>query len=121
MLTRNAVTWDRIYSQSGPIDAVVSHDAWKEVPILAVTNHGVVRTNADRDAFADFHLEGKDLGEGSGSGRCTFQGFRTVAAAEDRFAVFELFDRFMAIANGSDRPPGLDLYTRTGRISILQQ
>src|SRR5262245_19156353 len=46
----------RIYSECGRIDALLSADAWKSVPVIALTNHGGIRTNVAREEFDDFHL-----------------------------------------------------------------
>lgn len=113
-----AKTAHRVFSESGRIDVTLSDDAWKAVPILVVTHHGGVRTNVDREEFDDFSLEGEDKSDHS---RSTFRGCRTVVEREDRFAVFQLFDRFAAIATGTPRSPGLDLFSRSGNLSVTRE
>ena len=108
----------RIVSQSGRIDVELSPAAWKSVPVLAVTNHGGSRTNISREEFDDFHLSGEDKHD---QVRRDWSGFRTVIEGEERFAVFQLFDRFAAILSDGERKTGLDLLTRNGRIVVLRQ
>lgn len=113
-----AVTAHRIVTQSGRIDAELSTEAWASVPILAVTNHGGIRTNVEREEFDDFHLEGADKHDGT---RRSWPGFRTVVKDEDRFAVFNLLDRFPAIIENAERAAGLDLISRSGSVVIMRK
>lgn len=113
-----AKTANRIMSQSGRIEVELSPAAWKSVPVLAVTNHGGSRTNIRRGEFDDFHLSGEDKHDHV---RRDWSGFRTVIEGEDRFAVFQLFDRFAAILGDTERSAGLDLLTRNGRIVVLRK
>lgn len=106
----------RIVSLSGRIDLVLDQAAWSSTPVNAVTNHGGVRTNLTREQFEDFHLVGTEKLTGW---RRTWQGFRTVKADEDRFAVFALLDRFRAVLTAEERPDGLDLISRGGRVAVL--
>lgn len=108
----------RIVTQSGHIDVELSPEAWASVPILAVTNHGGIRTNVEREEFDDFHLEGADKHDGT---RRSWPGFRTVVKDEDRFAVFNLLDRFQAIIENAERSAGLDLISRSGSIVIMRK
>jgi hypothetical protein len=108
----------RIVSQSGRIDVELSLDAWKSVPVLAVTNHGGSRTNIPREEFDDFHLSGEDKHD---QVRRDWSGFRTVVEGEERFAVFRLIDRFAAILGDGERTHGLDLLTRNGHIVVLRK
>lgn len=108
----------RIVTQSGRIDVELSPEAWSSSVILAVTNHGGIRTNVAREEFDDFHLEGIDKHDGT---RRSWPGFRTVVKDEDRFAVFNLLDRFQAITENTERAAGLDLFSRSGSITILRK
>ena len=40
---------------------------------------------------------------------------------EDRFAVFGLIDRFQTAFENAERPAGLDLLSRNGRIAIMRK
>lgn len=111
-------TAHRIYSECGRIDALLSADAWKSIPVVAVTNHGGVRTNLKREEFDDFHMEGADKEDEI---RRDWSGFRTKEPDEGPLGNFGLFDRFFAIAHGGERSKGIDLLTRNGRIAILRK
>jgi len=89
------------------VPGLLSAAAWDSVNVLAVTNHGGVRTNISREQFDDFHLTGPDKHDNV---RRDWSGFRKVVADEDRMAVFDLLDRFAAILNDTARANGLDLY-----------
>jgi hypothetical protein len=115
---RFAATAHRIISQSGRIDIELSADAWSSIPVVAVTNHGGLRTNIPREEFDDFHLEGQDKHDGS---RRSWMGFRTVVKDEDRFAVFRLLERFPLALEDAERPAGLDLLSRNGSIGIMRK
>ncbi len=108
----------RIVSLAGRIDVELSPEAWNSVPVLAVTNHGGVRSNISREEFDDFHLTGPDKRD---KVRRDWSGFRKVAAGEDRMAVFNLFDRFAAILNDKTRTNGLDLITRSGALVVVRK
>lgn len=109
----------RIVTQSGDIAVELSSDAWKSVPVVAVTNHGGIRTNVPREEFEDFNLTGADKYDRV---RRTWAGFRTPIVGEERFAVFHLIDRFTAVLNDDrTRDVGLDLLSRSGRIVILRK
>jgi hypothetical protein len=108
----------RIYSECGRIDALLSANAWKSVPVVAVTNHGGVRTNVAREEFDDFHLEGSEKNDKI---RRDWSGFRTREADEGPLGVFNLLERFGAITQGGERSKGIDLFTRNGRIAILRK
>jgi hypothetical protein len=107
-----------IVSQSGRIDVKLSAEAWDSMPVVAVTNHGGVRTNIDQMQFSDFHLSGPDK---HSRVRRDWSGFRRVVEGEDHFAVFNLLERFTAISEGAPRSNGLDLMTRSGRIVIVRE
>jgi hypothetical protein len=108
----------RIYTLSGRIDAELTSDAWNSLPIVAVTNHGSLRTNVDRQVLDEFHLQGEDSQDGM---RRTFAGFRSVVPGEDRFAALQLLDRFGAISGDTQRSDGLDLFSRAGIVLILRK
>jgi hypothetical protein len=108
----------RIVSQAGRIDVKLSEDAWDSVPVVAVTNFGGVRTNIGLEQFSDFHLSGPDT---HSRVRRDWSGFRKTIEGEDRFAVFNLLDRFAAISEGKSRSNGMDLMTGSGRIVVVRQ
>ena len=108
----------RIVSQSGRIDVKLSDEAWNAVPVVAVTNHGGVRTNIDRQQFSDFHLSGPDK---HSRVRRDWSGFRKAIEGEDQLAIFNLLDRFDAVSESKSRSNGLDLMTRSGRIAIVRE
>lgn len=106
----------RIISQSGRIEVVLDQAAWASTSVNAATNHGGVRTNLTREQFEDFHLVATDKRTGQ---RRNWNGFRAVRPDEDRFAVFELIDRFSHALTGGARSRGLDLVSRSGRVVVL--
>ena len=108
----------RIVSLAGRIDVELSPEAWDSVPVLAISNHGGVRTNISREEFDDFHLTGPDKHD---KVRRNWSGFRKVVAGEDRMAVFNLFDRFEAILNDKARTNGLDLISRNGTLVVVRK
>ena len=113
-----AETTHRIVSLTGRIDVELSSAAWDSVNVLAVTNHGGVRTNIPREQFDDFHLNGPDKHDNV---RRDWSGFRKVVAVEDRMAVFDLLDRFAAILNDTARANGLDLISRNGFLVVVRK
>lgn len=113
-----AATAHRIISQSGRIDVELSSDAWASTPIVAVTNHGGIRTNVPREEFEDFHLGGTDRRDHI---RRDWPGFRTHVDGEGPLAVFNLLDRFSAAMEAQKRSAGLDLVSRSGRIAVLRK
>jgi len=118
LATALAESAHRIVSLAGRIDIELSPEAWDSVPVLAVTNHGGVRTNISREEFVDFHLTGPDKHD---KVRRNWSGFRKVVAGEDRMAVFNLFDRFAAILNDTARTNGLDLISRNGSLVLVRK
>lgn len=108
----------RVTSHSGRIDVELSDAAWQSIPVLAFTNHGRASTNIGREVFDDFHISGQDKHD---QVRRDWSGFRTVVADEDRFAVFQLIDRFSAIMDNNGRTGGLDLLTRSGTVAVLRK
>ena len=108
----------RIVSFTGRIDVELSSAAWDSVNVLAITNHGGVRTSIPREEFDDFHLTGPDKHD---KVRRNWSGFRKVVAGEDRMAVFNLFDRFEAILNDKARTNGLDLISRNGSLVVVRK
>jgi RNA polymerase sigma-70 factor (ECF subfamily) len=107
----------RIVSQTGRIDVTLNEAAWSSVPVVAVTYHGDVRTNVDRNLFDSFHLEGPDKLD---QVRRTWQGFRAVGENEGPLAVFDLQGRFQSIIKNQERPTGLDILSRSGSITVLK-
>lgn len=61
------------------------------LPVIAVTNHGRATTDISQQAFADFHLAGKERHD---KVQRNWSGFRTVPVNEDWFVVFQLIERF---------------------------
>ena len=108
----------RLVTQSGRIEVELSPAAWKSLPVLAITNHGGIRTNLSREEFDDFRLEGADEHDGT---RRTWPGFRTVVKDEERFAVFAVLGRMRQIIENTDRPAGLDVFSRSGNIEVLRK
>lgn len=110
----------RIVTQSGRIDVELSAAAWGSVPVLAVTNHGGVRTNLSRAEFEEFYLTGQDK---LNQVRRNWSGFRKPERGDDEiggFAILKLLDRFTAIVQDSQRSAGLDLLSRSGRIVVVR-
>ncbi len=108
----------RLVTQSGRIEVELSPAAWKSLPVLAITNHGGLRTNLSREEFDDFRLEGTDEHDGT---RRTWPGLRTVVKDEDRFAVFAVLGRMRQVIENTERSAGLDLFSRSGSVEVLRK
>ncbi|MCA9195671.1 MAG: hypothetical protein KDB03_28065 [Planctomycetales bacterium] len=110
----------RIVHQAGGIVVHLSTDVLNTVPILAVTNHGEVRTDFPREVLDDFRLIGPDKLNGV---RRTWVGIRTDSkdqSAEPAHGLFSLLDRFPAIQSNDTRPPGLDVLSYGGSLTLLK-
>ena len=107
-------TAHRIVSEAGRIELKAKQANWGKLPILALTNHGSIRTNAQRDFLDETNFGGASAGENA---QRNWRGMKTKQErAADRF--FTDFDRPSAILRGIQRSAGLDLISRGGDVVL---
>lgn len=107
----------RIVSESGRIDLDLTRSTWGDLPLLAVTQSGHVRTNTSREFLEEFSYGAED-GDGA---RRSWIGLKRIRSGADRFDPQEFLDlttRFGLILGGKDRPAGLDLISRGGTVVV---
>lgn len=100
----------RIISQSGKIEFKAPPAVLSSIPIYAYTLCGTIRTDLGREVLDDVSFS-------TGNPRRSWSGF--VTPSKDRFSL-EKFERPAKALKNSDRKPGLDLISKSGRVSILQ-
>lgn len=106
----------RVVTESGRIDVHLANRAvLGELPILALTNHGTVRTNVGRPVFDDSNFTS---GNDTGGSRRNWRGLVSASDSPDPLALFHRMNRPEQVLAGEDRDPGLDLISRAGTIAI---
>jgi hypothetical protein len=106
----------RVLSEAGRIEAHVMPGALEQLPMVALTNCGSVRTNADQKALHNVNFTvGRDP---AGVSR-DWHGLISGPDSPDGLEFMERIDRLAAALEGKDRPPGLDLISRGGNLRVI--
>lgn len=110
----------RIVNEAGRIQVELSPQAWDETQVLAVTNFGGVRTNLPGEQFSNFMLSGAGPSAAHPLRR-NWTGFRKTKNDDNAIAALALLQRFPLILDNKPRAAGLDLYSASGSIAVLQR
>lgn len=107
----------RVISHSGRVSVIFGQQGLGTLPILAVTNHGSIRTNTSRKQLTDTSFTVGNHADGS---RRNWRGMCSTKE-EQGFDPLEFLNRSSRpekILTGQDRSPGLDLISISGTIVI---
>jgi hypothetical protein len=106
----------RLLSQSGRVEVQLTSAALAQIPLLALTNCSMVRTNARQDVLESTSFSTSSI---SGLGSRDWHGVKSVRKPEQGPASFFAgVERLNAILTGGDRSSGLDLISRGGTVVV---
>ena len=98
----------RVISESGKINLTGPRSVLETIPLYAYTLCGTLRIDLSRKVLDDVNFS-------TGNPRRSWSGF--VTPSKDSFTM-EKFERPMQAWENAERKPGLDLISRSGRVSI---
>jgi hypothetical protein len=109
----------RVITHGGRINVLATEGAFGDLPVLAVSECGVVRIGYNDRSFKDVSWTSTISGEHRG-----WRGFNRPPPSEkeeeSHLAAFERFERLPKVLVGEERSAGLDLISRGGSIQILK-
>lgn len=105
----------RILSNSGKISVRLKESWLAKLPLLALTNEGTVKTNADQTVLEDTNFTTGDAIDGT---RRDWRGVKS-PRNRDPGAILLDIERPTAVLHGDKREPGLDAISQSGTIEVM--
>jgi hypothetical protein len=115
-MTSLAAKSHRFLSESGRVEVQLTRAAIGELPLLALTNCGTVRTNARQDFLQDTSFSTGATAEKAGRDWRGVKSVRQPSGGPESF--FVGVERLDAVLSGTDRASGLDLISRGGTVVV---